>query len=72
MVLTVLKKNLEGKSNKWVDELHNTLWGVHTLARGLTGETAYTLVFGSEAVLPAKLALLSYRVFVFDKDSNKR
>lgn len=26
LVFTALKKNLERKSNKWGDELHNTLW----------------------------------------------
>lgn len=56
----------------WVNELHNTLWGVLTSARDPTGKTAYPLVFGSEVVLQAELALPSYRVFAFDEVSNKR
>lgn len=41
------------------------------MARGPMGETAYPLVFGSEAVLPAELALPSYRVTPFDETRNK-
>lgn len=37
LVLMALKKNLEGKSNKWVDELNPVLWAVRTSTRGPTG-----------------------------------
>lgn len=72
LVLTALRKTLEGKSNKWVDELHTILWAVRTSARGPTNETAYALVFGSKSILPAELALLSYRVSMVNEVSNKR
>lgn len=63
---------MEGKSNKWVDELKSTLLGVGTSTRGSIGETPYTLVIGSKAIKPTKLALPSYRVLEFDETSNKR
>lgn len=63
---------MEGKSNKWVDELNSMLWGIRTSARGPTDETPYALVFGSKAILPAELALPLYRVSAFDEMGNKR
>lgn len=71
-ILKALRKNLEGKYNKWVDELHSPLWAVRTSARGPTNETTYALVFGSGVVLLAKLALPSYRVSTFDEVRNKK
>lgn len=72
IVLAALKKNLEEKSNKWINELPATLWAVRTLARGPTKETTYALVFGSEAISLAELALPSYKVFTCDTKSNKQ
>lgn len=37
MVMSALKKNLAGKSNKWVDELPGALWAVRTIAEGPHG-----------------------------------
>lgn len=72
LVLTTLRKNLEGKFNKWVDELHSTLWAFRTSTRGPTGVIAYALVFGTKVVLLVVLALPSYSVSLFDKVSNKQ
>lgn len=68
LILMALKKGLEGKSNKWVDELPAVLWVVRTSIRGPTGETTYALVFGSEALSPTELALPSYRISTYGKD----
>lgn len=71
MVLLALQKNLEGKSNKWADELGSALWVVRTSTMGLTRETAYALVYGFEAIAPTKVALPTTRVLMYNKDVNK-
>lgn len=63
---------MEGKFNKWIDELHSTLWAFRTSTRGPTSVIAYALVFGTKAVQLVKLALPSYSVSLFDKVSNKQ
>lgn len=67
-----MRKNLEGKSNKWVDELNPALWVVQTLTRSPTEETTYALVYGSEAVVLTELALPTFRISIYNQETNKR
>jgi hypothetical protein len=57
MVLDALKKRLHDTANtkggKWINELPNALWGLHTHPTKPTGQSPYFLVYGSEAILPA-------------------
>jgi hypothetical protein len=57
MVLDALKKRLHDAANtkggKWIKELPNALWGLHTQPSKTTGQSPYFLVYGSEAILPA-------------------
>jgi hypothetical protein len=57
MVLDSLKKGLHDATNtkrgKWIKELPNALWGLHTQPTKPTGQSPYFLVYGSEAILPA-------------------
>ena len=46
----------------WPDELPSVLWAYRTTTRTPTGETPFRLAYGSEAVIPAKMGLTSYRV----------
>ena len=46
------------------------LWAYRTKARMPTGETLFWLTYGSEAVIPAKVGLTSYRVHNHDKSKN--
>lgn len=68
--MNALKKNLEGKSKKWVDELQLLLWTVRVLARGTTKETPYPLMYGFEAVAPTKLALPTQSVKQYSEATN--
>lgn len=72
MVMSALKKNLAGKSNKWVEELSSALWTVRTMLRGPAGETPYTMVYGSEVVSPAELALPTALVDMFNDEHNAK
>ena len=71
LVLTALKKILENKKSKWVDELNTALWVVRTTVRNSTGETPFSLTYGSEAMAPVEVALPTYRVIHFDETKNE-
>ena len=50
----LLKKKLQQKKGLWVEELPNVLWAYRTTRRTTIEETPYSLVFGTESVLPIK------------------
>ncbi|KAM2981301.1 hypothetical protein FF2_012625 [Malus domestica] len=50
-ILDCLKKSLTDKKEKWPDELPGCLWAYHTTKRRATGETPFSLAFGSEAII---------------------
>ncbi|WZZ27375.1 hypothetical protein YC2023_010776 [Brassica napus] len=54
-MVNMLKKRLEGSHGKWAEELHGVLWAYRTTPKTATGETPYSLVYGSEAIVPTKM-----------------
>ena len=48
------------------------MWAYRTTARTPTGETPFQLAYGSEAVIPAKVGLISYRVDNHDEQRNDK
>src|SRR6266508_4604962 len=63
-----LHEQLEHYSGTWVDELPLVLWSIRTTPSWSTGCTPFMLVYDTEAVLPAKVALGSTRVHMVDQD----
>ena len=51
----MLKKRLEGSHEKWTEELHGILWAYRTTPKPATGESPYSLVYGSEAIVPTEM-----------------
>ena len=58
----IIKTRLEGVKGIWPEELPSVLWAYRITARTLTGETPFRLAHRSEAVIPAKVGLTSYKV----------
>ncbi|XP_071705023.1 uncharacterized protein [Rutidosis leptorrhynchoides] len=54
----------------WIDELPNALWVHRTTLKGATNETPFSLVYGSEAVIPAEINVPTMRIASFDESSN--
>ncbi|KAG7568071.1 Retrotransposon gag domain [Arabidopsis thaliana x Arabidopsis arenosa] len=54
-ILSNLKKRLSAQKGGWYDELQPVLWAYRTTMRRATGETPFSLVYGMEAIVPAKL-----------------
>ena len=69
-LLKIIKTWLEGANGVWPEELLNILWVYRTTARTPTGETSFQIAYGSEAVIPAKVRLTSYRMGNHDEKKN--
>ncbi|KAL0295222.1 UNVERIFIED_CONTAM: hypothetical protein Sradi_6845600 [Sesamum radiatum] len=66
-----IKRMLERVGGNWTEELTSVLWAYRTTPRGSTGESPYSLVYGTEAIIPAELGISSHRVMNFSEKCNK-
>ncbi|XP_071732438.1 uncharacterized protein [Rutidosis leptorrhynchoides] len=53
-----------------MDELPNVLWAHRTTPKGLNKKTPFSLVYGSESVIPAEINVPMRSVASFDESSN--
>jgi hypothetical protein len=71
MVLDTHKKRLHNvantKGSKWIKELPNALWGLHTQPTKSTGHSPDFLVYSSEAILPVNVMWESPAVEQYDE-----
>ena len=65
-----LKKRLEDAEGRWTEELPNVLWAYRTTPRRSTGETLFSLTYGVEMVILAKINLCSAQVSGFTPAKN--
>ncbi|KAK3025438.1 hypothetical protein RJ639_042164 [Escallonia herrerae] len=70
-ILQGLKRKLDDAKGAWVDELPNVLWAYRTTPLSVTGETPFLLCFGTEALLPVEMGLLTVRVLQFLEAENE-
>ncbi|KAL0361980.1 UNVERIFIED_CONTAM: hypothetical protein Sradi_3882500 [Sesamum radiatum] len=66
-----IKRRLERVGGSWAEELTSVLWAYRTTPRGPTGESQFSLVYGTEAIIPAELGILSHRVMNFFEECNE-
>ena len=64
------RKKLERLKGAWADERPMVLWAHCTTPKEATGETMFSLVFGTEVVIPAEVRFPSYRVENYDEQEN--
>ncbi|XP_071708918.1 uncharacterized protein [Rutidosis leptorrhynchoides] len=69
-IVAGIKARLGHSRTGWVDELPKLLWAHRTTHKTSTGETPFSLVYGSEAVVPAKIGVPTFRIQNFDEESN--
>ena len=71
MILQGLKpqifNRLKPHAGRWVKELPSVLWGLRTNTSRATGQSPFSLVYGSEAMLPTEVSLVSARVQAYDE-----
>ncbi|GFS41656.1 hypothetical protein Acr_00g0075590 [Actinidia rufa] len=70
-ILKNLKARLERSKSEWAEDLPSILWAYHTTSRIPTGETPYSMVFGTESVIPVEIGVPSFRTLNFDKERNE-
>ncbi|GJR53529.1 reverse transcriptase domain-containing protein [Tanacetum coccineum] len=69
-LLQGLKTRLGNTKGLWVEELPNVLWAYRTTARTGNNCTPFSLVYGSEAVLPPEIGLPTFRIHSFENAVN--
>ncbi|KAL0309394.1 UNVERIFIED_CONTAM: hypothetical protein Sradi_5881700 [Sesamum radiatum] len=71
-ILQHLKMRLGTAKGAWVDELPSVLWVYRTNPRTTTGETPFSLSYGTEAVAPAEVGEPNWRVKHYDLEANEQ
>ena len=63
-IIKILKKTVAKNKRDWHERLPEALWAYRTTHRTAPGATPYSLVYGTEAVLPLEVQVPSLRVAV--------
>ncbi|CAL9019009.1 unnamed protein product [Prunus brigantina] len=70
----IIKKTLKTKLDKakgcWPELLPEVLWSYRTTFRTSTGETPFSLSFGTEAVAPVEIGQPTYRTSTYEAEAN--
>ena len=70
--MKIIKTWLEWAKGIWLDELPSVLWAYRMIVRTSTRETPFKLAYGSDAMIPTKVGLTSYRVAHYKDEENKK
>ena len=70
-ILNGTKRRLDGAKGNWAEELPNVLWAYRTTPHRSTGKTPFSLTYGAEAVIIAKVNLCSTRIDGFNPVQNE-
>nr|XP_011462120.1 PREDICTED: uncharacterized protein LOC105350849 [Fragaria vesca subsp. vesca] len=65
-----LRKRLEDAKGLWAAKLPEVLWTLRTTPTIATCESLYLLSYGTEAVIPIEMEVLSERVTAYDPETN--
>jgi transposase InsO family protein len=69
-LVKTLKKKLDKKKGAWVEYVLEVLWSYRTTRRTPTGETPFSLTYGTEAVIPVEVGSPSFRVAHYNPGLN--
>ena len=65
-----IKACLDRHKGRWVDELPHVLWAHCTMIKVSNGDTPYSLVYGTEAVIPAEIGMPTIRTAEINTTTN--
>ena len=72
VLLRGLKRKLEKAKGTWAEEVPRIVWAYHTTPQSSTHETPFSLVYGSDAMIPVEIQESSPRFLNFvDEQSNE-
>ncbi|XP_071708773.1 uncharacterized protein [Rutidosis leptorrhynchoides] len=69
-IIAAIKARLDLSQTKWVDDVPYVLWAHRTMPKWSTVEMPFSLVYGTEAVIPAEIRVPTHRVLAFDVENN--
>ena len=69
-LLKIIKAKLDDAKGAWPEELPNVLWAYRTTTRTPTGETPFSLTYGTKAVIPIEVGVASIRQEVLHEEDN--
>ncbi|XP_021722675.1 uncharacterized protein LOC110690154 [Chenopodium quinoa] len=69
-IVMAIKKKIEDAKGLWADLIPEILWANRTTVKEATGESPFHLVFGTEAVIPAEVGLLTFRIQHYCEEQN--
>lgn len=70
IITTTLKRRLDALKGRWAAELSLVLWSYRTTARAATGETPFSMAYGTEAMIPVEVRVSSFRYECYDEATN--
>ena len=72
VIMDELKKRLDKTKGKWVDELPHVLSAYRTTPRRSTGETPFSMTYGSKAIILLETGFPMMRTNQFNSNRNKQ
>ncbi|XP_071688279.1 uncharacterized protein [Rutidosis leptorrhynchoides] len=69
-IVACIKARLGKHRQGCVDELQHVLWAHRTTPKDSTNETPFSLVYGTEAVIPAEVLVPTNRITTFGEQQN--
>ena len=70
-ILEGLRRRVSGTHGTWVDELPSVLWAMRTTPKTASGESPFSLTFGTEAVLPPEMVFPTFRTSGYKQDGSE-
>lgn len=70
-ILIALKRNVNKAKGAWLEELPGIMWALWTSPYTTIRETAFSLVYSAEIVIPIEISMWSHRTMHFDEDANQ-
>nr|XP_043611701.1 uncharacterized protein LOC122583350 [Erigeron canadensis] len=67
-----IKTRLGRCQSGWLDELHQVLWALRTTPKTSNGETPFSLVYGSEAMIPTEACVPTIRRFNDEEENEEQ
>ncbi|XP_021985024.1 uncharacterized protein LOC110880901 [Helianthus annuus] len=71
-IIEGIKTRLGRHESNWLEELPNVLWAIRTTEKTSHKRIPYSLVFGSEAVIPAEIGVVTQRTLNMDPEANNK
>nr|XP_017245120.1 PREDICTED: uncharacterized protein LOC108216789 [Daucus carota subsp. sativus] len=70
IIINNLKKRLTSCKGRWAEELPWVLWADRTTPKISTGQTPFSLVYGTEAVIPTEVMMPTARYGLLSQEAN--